>query len=82
MPANTGTSETLADYRTFTFPTSLQSLEILIYTEDVEILVPRFGRLPKRLGHEIKDFLVRAWREAIYGNNDLEALLQPAIATK
>jgi len=23
-----------------------------------------------------------AWREAIYGNNDLEALLQPAIATK
>ena len=26
-------------------------------------------------GHEIKDFLVRAWREAIYGNNDLEALL-------
>jgi len=36
----------------------------------------------KRLGHEIKDFLVRAWREAIYGNNDLEALLQPAIATK
>ena len=25
---------------------------------------------------------VRAWREAIYGNNDLEALLQPAIATK
>ena len=36
----------------------------------------------KRLGHEIKDFLVRAWREAIYGNNDLEALLQPAISTK
>ena len=36
----------------------------------------------KRLGHEIKDFLVRAWRGAIYGNNDLEALLQPAIATK
>ena len=36
----------------------------------------------KRLGHEIKDFLVRAWREAIYGNNDLEALLLPAIATK
>ena len=36
----------------------------------------------KRLGHEIKDFLVRAWRVAIYGNNDLEALLQPAIATK
>ena len=36
----------------------------------------------KRLGHEVKDFLVRAWREAIYGNNDLEALLQPAIATK
>jgi hypothetical protein len=23
-----------------------------------------------------------AWREAIYGNNGLEALLQPAIATK
>ena len=35
----------------------------------------------KRLGHEVKDFLVRAWREAIYGNNDLESLLQPAIAT-
>ena len=33
----------------------------------------------KRLGHEVKDFLVRAWREAIYGNNDLEPLLQPAI---
>lgn len=33
-----------------------------------------------RLGHEVKDFLVRAWREAIYGNNDLEPLLQPAIA--
>lgn len=36
----------------------------------------------KRLGHEVKDFLVRAWREAIYGNNDLKALLQPAIATR
>jgi hypothetical protein len=36
----------------------------------------------KRLGHEVKDFLVRAWREAIYGNNDLEPLLQPAIATR
>jgi hypothetical protein len=36
----------------------------------------------KRLGHEAKDFLVRAWREAIYGNNDLEPLLQPAIATR
>jgi len=39
-------------------------------------------RVDERLGHEIKDFLVRAWREAIYGNNDLEALLLPAIATK
>ena len=36
----------------------------------------------KRLGHEVKDFLVRAWRQAIYGNNDLEPLLQPAIATR
>jgi len=36
----------------------------------------------KRLGHECKDFLVRAWREAIYGNNDLEAMLQPAVVTK
>lgn len=36
----------------------------------------------KRLGHEVKDFLVRAWREAIYGNNDLEPLLQPAIAAR
>ena len=24
----------------------------------------------KRLGYEIKDFLVRVWREAIYGKND------------
>lgn len=36
----------------------------------------------KRLGHEAKDFLVRAWREAIYGNQELEALLQPAVTTK
>ena len=36
----------------------------------------------KRLGHEVKDFLVRAWREAIHGNNDLEPLLQPAIAAR
>ena len=36
----------------------------------------------KRLGHEVKDFLVRAWREAIYGNNNLEPLLQPAIAAR
>ena len=36
----------------------------------------------KRLGHEVKDFLVRAWKEAIYGNNDLEPLLQPAVVTK
>ena len=41
-----------------------------------------FIETAKRLGHEIKDILVRAWREAIYGNNDLEALLLPAIATK
>ena len=33
----------------------------------------------KRLGYEVKDFLVRAWREAIYGNNDLESMLQPAV---
>ena len=31
---------------------------------------------------QLSHFLVRAWREAFYGNNDLEALLQPAIATK
>ena len=36
----------------------------------------------KRLGHECKDFLVRAWREAIYGNHDLEAMLQPAVVAK
>ena len=36
----------------------------------------------KRLGHEVKDFLVRAWKEAIYGNNDLESLLLPAVVTK
>jgi len=36
----------------------------------------------KRLGYEVKDFLVRAWREAIYGNNDLESMLQPAVITK
>ena len=36
----------------------------------------------KMWGLQVKDFLVRAWREAIYGNNDLEALLLPAIATK
>ena len=36
----------------------------------------------KRLGHEVKDFLVRAWREAIYGNNDLEPMLQLAIVTR
>jgi len=36
----------------------------------------------KRLGHECKDFLVRAWREAIYGNNDLEAMLQPVVVAK
>ena len=28
------------------FPTFLQTLEILIHTEDVEILDPRFGRIP------------------------------------
>ena len=28
------------------FPTSLQTLGILIHTEDVEILGPRFGHLP------------------------------------
>ena len=55
--------------------------------EDENILMERTPDMTiietaKRLGHEIKDFLVRAWREAIYGNNDLEALLQPAIATK
>lgn len=36
----------------------------------------------KRLGHEVKDFLVRAWREAIYGNNDLEPLLLPAVVAR
>lgn len=36
----------------------------------------------KRLGHECKDFLVRAWKEAIYGNNDLEAMLQPVVVAK
>ena len=36
----------------------------------------------KRLGHECKDFLVRAWREAIYGNHDLEAMLQPTVVAK
>jgi hypothetical protein len=36
----------------------------------------------KRLGHKIKDFLVRAWREAIDGNNDFEALLLLAVASK
>ena len=36
----------------------------------------------KRLGHECRDFLVRAWKEAIYGNNDLEAMLQPVVVAK
>lgn len=36
----------------------------------------------KRLGYEVKDFLVRAWKEAIYGNNDLEPLLLPEVVTK
>ena len=56
--------------------------KILIYMEtmsDDPCVIPSL-----RCGEviTIKDFLVRAWREAIYGNNDLEALLQPAIATK
>ena len=29
------------------------------------------------LGMDANDFLVRTWREAIYGSNDMESLLQP-----
>ena len=36
----------------------------------------------KMLGMDAKDFLVRAWREAIYGNNDMESLLQPVPVCK
>ena len=36
----------------------------------------------KMLGMNAKDFLVRAWREAIYGNNDMESLLQPVPVCK
>ena len=36
----------------------------------------------KKLEYEVRDFLVRAWKEAIYGNNDFESLLQSAIVTK
>ena len=36
----------------------------------------------KMWGLQVKEYLTYVWREAIYGNNDLEALLLPAIATK
>lgn len=34
------------------------------------------------LGYEAKDFLARALHTAIYGDNDLESMLQPAVITK
>ena len=34
------------------------------------------------LGYEAKKFLARALRKAIYGDNDLESMLQPAIIAK
>ncbi len=36
----------------------------------------------KMLGMDAKEFLVRAWREAIYGKNDMESLLQPVPVCK
>lgn len=36
----------------------------------------------KMLGMNAKEFLVRAWREAIYGKNDMESLLQPVPVCK
>ncbi len=36
----------------------------------------------KMLGMDAKDFLVRAWKEAIYGNNDMESLLLPVPVCK
>lgn len=36
----------------------------------------------KMLGMNAKEFLVRAWREAIYGKNDMESLLQPVSVCK
>ena len=36
----------------------------------------------KMLGMSAKEFLVRAWREAIYGKNDMESLLQPVSVCK
>ena len=34
------------------------------------------------LGYEAKEFLVRALRTAIYGDNDLESMLKPAVITQ
>ena len=34
------------------------------------------------LGYEAKDFLARALQKAIYGDNDLESMLQPAVIAK
>ena len=34
------------------------------------------------LGYEAKDFLLRALQKAIYGDNDLESMLQPAVIAK
>ena len=36
----------------------------------------------KMLGMNAKEFLVRAWREVIYGKNDMESLLQPVSVCK
>ena len=36
----------------------------------------------KMLGMNAKEFLFRAWREAIYGKNDMESLLQPVSVCK
>jgi len=34
------------------------------------------------LSYEAKEFLARALRKTIYGDNDLESMLQPAVITK
>lgn len=66
-------SDCLADFGEKWTPT--EGLEVaLTYMTIIETV--------KMLGMNAKEFLVRAWREAIYGKNDMESLLQPVSVCK